>query len=82
MKNSAHFSPDFIDARRFEELFPFSQRTFFLWIQEGRLVAYRPSPRKTLVRGSDVEKLLEASRADFDLDKIVSETLAELEGNR
>jgi hypothetical protein len=31
-----------IDARRFENYYSLSRRTFFAWIADGRLVAYRP----------------------------------------
>lgn len=80
MSNSTHSPAEFIDARRFEELYSLSRRTFFLWIQERRLVAYKPSTRKTLVRRSDVEKLLEASRADGDIDALVEDTLKAFKG--
>ena len=71
---------DWIDAKRFEREYPFSSRTFWLWISQGRLPVYKPSRRKTLVRRSDVEKILESSRAGADLDRIVNETVAEVLG--
>lgn len=72
---------DWIDAKRFERDYPFSSRTFWLWISQGRLPAYKPSKRKTLVRRSDVEKILESSRAGADLDQIVNEVVAEVAEN-
>jgi excisionase family DNA binding protein len=54
---------EWLDARRFEEVFSLSKRTFFAWIADGRLTAYRPSARKTLVRKEDVVRVLEASKA-------------------
>jgi excisionase family DNA binding protein len=71
---------EWIDAAKFEVLYSLSRRTFWLWIAEGKLIAYRPCKRKTLVKRSDVEKILEASRAAVDLDKIVNETVAEVLG--
>jgi hypothetical protein len=71
---------DWIDAKCFEHDYPFSSRTFWLWISQGRLPAYKPSKRKTLVRRSDVEKILEASRAGVDIDRIVNETVSEVLG--
>ena len=68
----------YIDAKKFERDFSLSPRTFFLWIKEGKLTAYKPSKRKTLVKRADIERLLEASRAPNDLDKIVDETMREL----
>jgi len=70
--------PEWLDAKLFESCFPFSQRMFWKLIAEGKLTAYRPSRRKTLVRRADVERLLEASRAGADLDKLVDETVAEV----
>jgi len=71
---------DYIDARKFERDFSLSSRTFFLWIKEGKLTAYKPSKKKTLVKRSDVECLLEASKVGADLDRIVDETVAEVLG--
>ena len=68
MSTSTPFQDEFIDARRFEELFSLSRRTFFLFIADGRLPAFKPSKRKTLVKYSDVVRLLEASRADLNTD--------------
>src|SRR5689334_18755163 len=47
MKTFTHVSlTEYIDARRFEEQYPFSRRTFFAWIAEGKIEAYRPSSLK------------------------------------
>jgi len=81
MRMNTHVTPsDWIDAKHFERDYPFSSRTFWLWISQGRLPAYKPSKRKTLVRRSDVEKILESSRTGADLDTIVNETVAEVLG--
>jgi excisionase family DNA binding protein len=76
MNTSLH--ANYLDARHFETEFSLSRRTFFLWIKEGKLTAYKPSKRKTLVKRTDVEKLLEASRAPNDLDCIVDECVREM----
>jgi len=68
----------FIDARTFERDYQLSRRTFFLWIAEGRLSAFKPSRRKTLVKREDVERLIEASRVERDLEKIVDEFVKEV----
>jgi hypothetical protein len=68
--NSIARVPDanFIDSRKFEEMFSMSRRTFFLWIEEGRLTAYRPSARKTLVKRAKVEKIIEGNKTTGDID--------------
>ena len=80
MRTIAHSLPDWLDAKLFEIHFPFSQRFFWKLIAEGKLTPYRPSKRKTLVRRVDVERLLEASKAGADLDKIVDEVMAGVAG--
>ncbi len=71
---------EWIDAAKFEVLYSLSRRTYWQWIAEGKLTAYRPCKRKTLVRRADVEKVLEASRSGADLDKLVSEVVAGVAG--
>lgn len=39
-----------------------SRGTAYRLIQSGRIPAYRPSPRKTLVRQLDVEKYIKQAR--------------------
>lgn len=73
---SSHES--YVDAKKFERDYSLSSRTFFSWIKEGKLTAYKPSRRKTLVKREDIERLLEASRAENNLDKIVDEVMSEL----
>jgi excisionase family DNA binding protein len=68
----------FIDAKIFERDYHLSRRTFFLWIAQGRLSAFKPSRRKTLVKREDVERLIEASRVERDLEKIVDEALRDV----
>ncbi|MGH7963612.1 MAG: helix-turn-helix transcriptional regulator [Candidatus Binatia bacterium] len=71
-------SNSYIDFRAFERETTLSRRTFFHWIAQGRLAAYRPSPRKTLVKRSDVDRIIEASKAENPIDQIVDEVMAEL----
>ena len=72
----------YIDFRIFERDYSLSRRTYFQLIKDGKLTAYRPGPRKTLVRRSDVERLLEASRAGADLDGMVDDVMRELGAGR
>ena len=69
---------EWIDAAGFEIIYSLSRRTYWQWIAQGKLTAYKPCKRKTLVKRSDVEKVLEASRAGADLDRIVNEVVSEL----
>lgn len=69
---------EYLDARRFEERYCLSRRTFFAWIAEGKLEAYRPSKRKTLVKRSDIDRVIESSRSVSNIDAIVDETMHEL----
>lgn len=79
MNTLTHALPsEWIDAAKFEVLYSLSRRTFWLWISEGKLTAYRPCRRRTLVRRSDVERLLEASKAGVSLDAIVGAVMADL----
>lgn len=57
-------TPGYIDFRVFERDYSLSRRTFFKLIADGKLSAYKPSGRKTLVKRADVDKLLEQSRAE------------------
>ena len=66
---------EWIDAAKFEVIFSLSRRTYWLWISEGKLTPYKPCKRKTLVKRSDVEKILEASKAGANLDQIVEEVM-------
>ena len=73
-------SSEWIDAARFEVLYSLSRRTYWQWIAEGKLTPYKPCKRKTLVKRADVERLLEASKAGIDLDRIVDEVVREVAG--
>jgi len=46
----------YIDFRAFERDYSLSRRTFFKLITDGKLPAYKPSKRKTLVKRSDVDR--------------------------
>ena len=81
MGTTAHaLQIEWIDAAKFEVLYSLSRRTYWQWIAEGKLTSYKPCKRKTLVKRSEIEKILEASRAGADLDRIVAETVAEVLG--
>jgi excisionase family DNA binding protein len=54
----------YIDFRVFERDYSLSRRTFFKLIADGKLSAYKPSKRKTLVKRADVDRLLEQYRAE------------------
>jgi excisionase family DNA binding protein len=75
-------SSDWVDLNQAERIYPFSRRTFWLWISEGRLAAYRPGRRKILLKRSDIDKLIEATRTGADLDVVVDKVLIELGGER
>jgi excisionase family DNA binding protein len=83
MNISLHASQnEWIDAARFEQEYPFKRRIFFRWIEEGKLEAYKPSRRKTLVKRSAIDRFLESSKVVNSLDAIVDETLHELSDAR
>jgi excisionase family DNA binding protein len=69
----------FIDARTFERDYHLSRRTFFKWIEQGRLTAFKPSRRRTFVKRADVERLIEESRVERDLEKIINEIVREVQ---
>ena len=41
--------PEWVDLNQAERLYPYSRRTFWYWIAEGRIPAYRPGKRKVLM---------------------------------
>ena len=61
---------EWIDAAKFEVLYSLSRRTYWLWIAEGKLHAYKPCKRKTLVKRSDVEKILEGYKREIDRGQV------------
>jgi len=71
-------SSDWIDLKQVELAYPFSRRTAWKWISEGRLKAYKPFSRKILLRRSEIDRLLEATKIGTDLDKLVNEVVAEV----
>lgn len=55
--------PEWLDLRQAQAAFPLSRRVLWRWIREGRLATYRPfEGRKVLVKRSDIEAILEATR--------------------
>ena len=55
---------EFISIREAAEQFPFSRRTLWELIRTGRLVAYQPTARKTLLRRRDLDELIEHHRRE------------------
>ncbi len=55
-------SSDFIDLQQATVAYPVSRRTFWNWISEGRLNVYKPFNRKVLLRRSEIDALLEATK--------------------
>lgn len=68
----------YVDAQAFRQEFSLSPRTFFLWIKEGKLTPFKPSKRKTLVKRADVNRVIEASKVENPIDRLVDETMREL----
>jgi excisionase family DNA binding protein len=68
---------EWLDLKQAEREFPLSRRTLWTWISSGRLPAYKPF-RKTLVKRSDLVRMLESTRIGVDLGKLVDETVAEV----
>ena len=60
-----------IDSGTFEHLYPFKRRTFFQWIAEGKLTAYRFWKKKTLVKREEIEKVLEGGMGAVGKGRIV-----------
>ena len=80
---TVHDSPkEWLDLKQAEQEFSISKRSLWLWISNGKLPAYKPFKKKTLVKRSDIVRILEATRVGADLDRIVSETLTELESSK
>jgi len=72
-----HAPSDWIDLRQAEIEYPISKRTLWKWISEGKLASYRPFTRKVLLRRSEIDQLLEATKVN-DIERIVDETMREL----
>lgn len=54
----------YVDCKRFQDRTGLSGRFYWQKIQEGIFTPYRPSKRRTLVRWSEVQRWIEASRGD------------------
>ncbi|MGE0827257.1 MAG: hypothetical protein AB7P18_34685 [Candidatus Binatia bacterium] len=76
--SSTHSQDEYLDCKQSTAFTSLSQRMFWKLIQEGTLVAYRPSRRRTLVKRSAVENWLEASRSGSNIDTIVDEVVRDL----
>ena len=75
-KHTSQF--EWLDLKSAEQSYPFSKRTLWAWIAQGKLPAYKPFKRKTLVRRTDIEKILAESRVGVDLDQVVDEAVRDL----
>ena len=63
MNTVAHSSPsDWVDLVQAEREGPFSKRTLWHFISDGKLAAYRPLKKKVLIRRSELHQLIEAAR--------------------
>src|SRR5262245_6612802 len=63
---------EYIDCKTFQERTHLSARLWWKKIQEEVLVAYRPSPRRTLVKWSNVQQWIEASKAPSNLSSTLT----------
>lgn len=73
---------EWLDLKEAEAEFSISKRSLWGLISSGKLPAYKPFKRKTLVRRSEMEKLLESTRVSDDLGRIVDEVVAEVRCGR
>jgi excisionase family DNA binding protein len=82
MQNNIHTlrQQEWLDLKQVEREFPVSKRTIWTWISTGRLPAYKPF-RKTLLKRSDLERLLTSNPVNADLEKLVNEVVAEVAGH-
>lgn len=70
-----HTASEWLSLKQAEQVYPISRRTFWKWISEGRLPAFKPFGRKVLLRRSDIDKVLAATRVGADLDAIADEAV-------
>ena len=71
-----------VDLRSAEQEYPLSRRSFWKFISEGRLPAYRPFGRKILLRRSEIDRVLAEKRVNIDIDEIVDDVMRELGGEK
>jgi excisionase family DNA binding protein len=57
---------EWLDLSQADREGPFSKRTLWALIAAGRLPAYQPSPRKTLIKREDLNALIESTRISAD----------------
>lgn len=69
----------FLTPAAFEREYNLSRKTYFRWIRSGKLTAYKPSPKTTVVKRDQVEGLLGNPRINPKIDRGVEETIAELQ---
>lgn len=72
---------EWLDLAQADREGPFSKRTLWTFISTGQLPVYRPLKRKVLIKRSDLNRLLEASRVGVDIDALVEEVVSEVTGN-
>jgi excisionase family DNA binding protein len=63
---SQEHSIEWLDLSQADREGPFSKRTLWALIASGRLPAYQPSPRKTLIKRADLNALIESTRISAD----------------
>jgi hypothetical protein len=54
--------PEWIGAKEWEALTSLSSRLFWQLIKEGKLTAYRPCKKRTIVRRAEVIEFLESTK--------------------
>jgi hypothetical protein len=59
--------PEWLDLTQADRQGPFSKRMLWSLISSGKLPAYQPFPRKTLIKRTDLNALIEATRIGADL---------------
>jgi excisionase family DNA binding protein len=68
MKSLAGISqPEWIGAKEFEAFYCLPSRFFWQLIKDGKVAAYRPNRRRTLIRRSDIERYLESTKSAIGL---------------
>ena len=69
---------EYLDLKTAEQEYPFSRRTLWNFISTGRLSAYRPIAKKVLLKRSDLNRLIEASRVRSNIAQLADETAREV----
>ena len=70
----------FVDLRRGEQEYPFSRRKLRMFIEDGRLPAYRVDG-KILIERASLEDLITSTPVGADLDSIADAAVSEVLSN-